>query len=63
MVFRIAACAFFWVLSCGGPAFANAFEETVRILEDRTVFHWGRDCLVWVVHYPEEIVEPWVESE
>jgi hypothetical protein len=42
---------------------ANPFEETIDILENRTVFHWGRDCLVWVVHYPEELVEPWVEAE
>lgn len=33
------------------------------ILERWTSFHWGRDCLVWVVHYPEELVNPWVEAE
>jgi hypothetical protein len=42
---------------------ANPFEDTIDILEDQTVFHWGRDCLVWIVHYPEELVEPWVEAE
>ena len=46
-----------------GAAFANPFEETIRILENRTAFHWGRDCFIWVVHYSEELVDPWVESE
>ncbi|MCL2008959.1 MAG: hypothetical protein FWG71_00245 [Synergistaceae bacterium] len=44
-------------------AYANSFEDTIRILEDRTAFHWGRDCFVWVVHYSEHLVDPWVESE
>lgn len=38
-------------------------EEATAILERWTSFHWGRDCLVWIVHYPEELVDPWVESE
>jgi hypothetical protein len=42
---------------------ANPFEDTIDILENQTVFHWGRDCLVWLVHYPEELVDPWVEAE
>jgi hypothetical protein len=46
-----------------GSALANPFEDTIGILEDQTVFHWGRDCLVWIVHYPEELVDPWVEAE
>ena len=50
-------------LLCSGIAFANPFEETIRILENRTAFHWGRDCFVWVVHYSEELVDPWVEAE
>lgn len=37
--------------------------DATGILERWTSFHWGRDCLVWVVHYPEELVEPWVEAE
>jgi hypothetical protein len=44
-------------------AAASPFEETVRILENNTSFHWGRDCLVWIVHYPEDLVDPWVDSE
>ena len=46
-----------------GTALANPFEDTIRILENRTAFHWGRDCLVWVVHYSENLVDPWVEAE
>jgi hypothetical protein len=53
-------CLVLW--SCS-HAFANPFQETIRILENFTSFHWGRDCLVWIVHYPEELVEPWVDSE
>jgi len=56
----VGACVFF--LSVSG-VWANSFEETIRILENNTSFHWGRDCLVWIVYYPEDIVDPWVESE
>lgn len=42
---------------------AGPFEDTVRILENSTSFHWGRDCLVWIVHYPEALVDPWADSE
>jgi hypothetical protein len=44
-------------------AFAGPLEDTVRILERETSFHWGRDCLVWIVHYPEDLVDPWVDAE
>ena len=39
------------------------FDETIRILERWTCFHWGQDCFVWVVHYPKEIIDSWVEAE
>ena len=42
---------------------ANPFDETIRILERWTVSHWGRDCFVWIVYYPEELIDPWVEAE
>lgn len=42
---------------------STPFDETVRILERWTSAHWGQDCFVWVVHYPEELVAPWVEAE
>ncbi len=38
-------------------------EKTIRILERWTCSHWGQDCFVWVVHYPEEIADAWTESE
>ncbi|MBQ9389198.1 MAG: hypothetical protein IJU07_03370 [Synergistaceae bacterium] len=41
----------------------SPFDETIRILERWTSAHWGQDCFVWVVHYPEEIAEAWSESE
>ncbi|MDR2528374.1 MAG: hypothetical protein LBD04_05090 [Synergistaceae bacterium] len=51
------------VFLLGKSAFAGPFEETIQLLENSTSFHWGRDCFVWIVHYPEELVEPWVEAE
>ena len=48
------------------PALAaeqNPFDETVKILERWTATHWGQDCFVWIVHYPEELADSWVESE
>lgn len=59
------------VLSVCPPAFGgapaeqatNPFGETIRVLEQWTVSHWGRDCFVWIVYYPEELIEPWVEAE
>lgn len=41
----------------------SPFDETIRILERWTSAHWGRDCYVWIVHYPAEIAEPWSSSE
>jgi hypothetical protein len=51
------------ILLCSSAAFANPFEDAIRILENRTAFHWGRDCFVWMVHYSESLVDPWVASE
>lgn len=46
------------------PAFGSgSIVEATSILERWTAFHWGRDCLVWLVHYPEELVDPWVAAE
>lgn len=44
-------------------AFASPVEDTVLELERSTSFHWGEDCLVWMVHYTQAVVDPWVESE
>ena len=38
-------------------------EETIRLLERWTSSHWGQDCFVWVVHYPEEIADAWTNAE
>lgn len=51
------------LLRSGPAAGSEAIREATEILERWTSFHWGRDCLVWIVHYPEELVDPWVESE
>ena len=41
----------------------SPFDNTIRILERWTSSHWGQDCFVWVVHYPEEIADAWTNSE
>ncbi len=41
----------------------NPADETIRILERWTSSHWGQDCFVWVVRYPEELAGPWAEAE
>ncbi|MBQ8693987.1 MAG: hypothetical protein IJ520_12700, partial [Synergistaceae bacterium] len=57
------------ILISGCAAFAaetdinSPFDETIRILERWTSAHWGRDCYVWIVHYPAEIAEPWASAE
>ncbi len=37
------------------------YGEVERILNGHTSFSWGKDCIVWMVAYPETLVEPWVE--
>ncbi|MDR1741293.1 MAG: hypothetical protein LBR38_05530 [Synergistaceae bacterium] len=59
----VAVVALALALAIPAYAYENPAEETIRILEGETVFHWGRDCLVWVVHYPESLIAPWVEAE
>lgn len=54
---------FFYFSSCAQAAETNPFDETVRILERWTSAHWGQDCFVWIVHYPEELTDSWVEAE
>jgi hypothetical protein len=38
-------------------------EDVVVALENWTSFHWGKDCFIWIVHYSDEIVNPWVDAE
>ena len=61
VVIMIAASNFF----CVNKIFAESdpFNDTIRILERWTSTHWGQDCFVWIVHYPEELINPWVEAE
>lgn len=42
---------------------ANDRDKAFEILDDRTSFRWGDDNLAWVVHYPEELLDPWIKSE
>ncbi|NLL37696.1 MAG: hypothetical protein GX256_09285 [Fretibacterium sp.] len=42
---------------------SNPFNETIQLLERWTTAHWGRDCFVWIVHYPEALIDPWVNAE
>ena len=58
-----AAGNFFYACSISSALDSDPFNETIRILERWTATHWGQDCFVWVVHYPEELIAPWVESE
>lgn len=58
-----AAGIFFAHVFYAHAAEISPFDETVRILERWTSAHWGQDCFVWVVHYPEEIAEAWTNSE
>ena len=47
---------------CGAVS-QSPLGETIRVLEQWTAAHWGRDCFVWIVYYPEDLVEPWIEAE
>lgn len=38
-------------------------DKALEILDSRTSSHWGEDNLVWVVHYPEGLVDPWVKTQ
>lgn len=49
----------------GGTAIPKeeARRRVMEILERQTLFRWGDDCLIWMVHYPPDLVEPWVALE
>lgn len=59
----IVALALFLVASFVPQVVGSPLEMATSILESSTSFHWGKDCLVWVVHYPESLVEPWVDAD
>jgi len=47
-----------------GSAWAEDIAiDLVENLQGNTAFCWGTDCLVWLVHYTEDIVDPWVSIE
>ena len=47
---------------CGASNAADR-ETAFDILDAWTSVRWGEDNIAWIVHYPEELVEPWVRSE
>lgn len=49
--------------SFSNTAFASDADEVTAILDKWTSAHWGDDCFVWIVHYPEELAVPWAELE
>lgn len=51
------------VVAFGAASCRAGLDEAQEILDGRTVFHWGPSYLAWVVHYPEDVVEPWVRSQ
>ena len=55
----VVSCLFLWV----GEALADNREDALRILDDWTSLRWGDDNMAWVVHYPEELVTPWIAAE
>ena len=42
---------------------ADYQQKVSNILDKWTVFRWGTDNLAWLVHYPEELVDPYVQLE
>lgn len=52
------------LLSYPFAAFASPDQEKVLEILDRwTSFRWGDNNLTWVIHYPDEVVEPLVREE
>ena len=62
-VFVYVLCILFMLPGISLSADRPAIERAAAILESSTSFHWGKDCLVWLVHYPEELVGPWIEAD
>ncbi|MDR0654071.1 MAG: hypothetical protein LBG12_12310 [Synergistaceae bacterium] len=58
---------FLFLVACsaalGSVSFAADRDDALSILDSWTCVRWGEDNIAWVVHYPEELVEPWVRSE
>ena len=52
-----------WLAALEAVSFAAARDDVFDILDSWTCVRWGEDNIAWGVHYPEELVEPWVRSE
>jgi hypothetical protein len=48
---------------CAQMSYAGERGKAYDILDSWTCVRWGEDNIAWVVHYPEELVDPWVRSE
>lgn len=65
---KIARLLLLTLLSLAMPALpalaaSEDWDRVLDILDARTAFRWGEDNLAWVVHYPAELVEPWVAAQ
>ena len=60
---RISGIIFVFVFFFATLAWASPMEDVVTTLENWTSFHWGKDCFIWIVHYSDEIIDPWVDAE
>lgn len=64
LLLAILTAGIFFAFSCAGLcAEMSPYDKTIGILERWTSTHWGQDCFVWVVHYPEELASVWAEAE
>lgn len=54
---------FFFFLIGIRPASADDQQTALEILDAWTSLRWGDGNVTWVVHYPEELVAPWVNTE
>ncbi|MDR1580236.1 MAG: hypothetical protein LBS35_07750 [Synergistaceae bacterium] len=52
-----------WLAALAAVSFAADRDDVFDILDSWTCVRWGEDNIAWIVHYPEELVEPWVRSE
>ena len=59
----IATAGIFFAPFAGYGAAHSPYDKTISILERWTSSHWGQDCFVWIVHYPDELAAPWAEAE
>jgi hypothetical protein len=51
------------LIALGSVSFADDRDDAFDILDSWTCIRWGEDNIAWVVHYPEELIEPWVRAE